>query len=87
MAPSSKLFTATYRSLCRLEQTEKDIKAETPTANIRLLVLDLGSFATVRVAADEVNSYPEPLDVLPFDTFTFSPGVLTARISITDPHQ
>ncbi|KDQ11789.1 hypothetical protein BOTBODRAFT_176980 [Botryobasidium botryosum FD-172 SS1] len=52
------------RSQEKLEQTERDIKAEVPNANIRLLILDLGSFATVRAAADEVLSYSEPLHVL-----------------------
>jgi len=52
------------RSRANLEQTEKDIKSETPGANLRLLILDLDSFAAVRKAADEVLAYPEPLHVL-----------------------
>jgi len=52
------------RSRAKLEQTEKDIKSETPSANIRILILDLDSLAAVRAAADEVLAYPEPLHVL-----------------------
>jgi len=51
-------------SKAKLGQTEKDIKSETPSANIRLLILDLDSFAAVRASADEVLTYPEPLHIL-----------------------
>ncbi|KAJ7039569.1 hypothetical protein C8F04DRAFT_1254850 [Mycena alexandri] len=37
---------------------------DVPTANIRLLTLDLASLAAVRTAAAEVNTYAEPLHVL-----------------------
>ncbi|KAJ6453147.1 hypothetical protein C8R45DRAFT_1193206 [Mycena sanguinolenta] len=48
----------------RLKLSEAAIKKETPSANIRRLVLDLSSLAAVRKAAAEVNAYPEPLHVL-----------------------
>ncbi|KAJ7677941.1 hypothetical protein DFH06DRAFT_562918 [Mycena polygramma] len=48
----------------RLKLAEEMIKNETPTANIRQLVLDLSSLAAVRKAAAEVNAYPEPLHAL-----------------------
>ncbi|KAF7348087.1 Short-chain dehydrogenase/reductase family protein [Mycena sanguinolenta] len=51
-----------YNSERRL--SEKAIKKETPSANIRRLILDLSSLAAVRKAAAEVNAYPEPLHVL-----------------------
>ncbi|KAK6983794.1 short-chain dehydrogenase/reductase family protein [Favolaschia claudopus] len=48
----------------RLKLTEEFIKKETPTANVRRLVLDLSSLSAVRKAAAEVNAYPEPIHVL-----------------------
>ncbi|KAK6987463.1 short-chain dehydrogenase/reductase family protein [Favolaschia claudopus] len=48
----------------RLKESENAIKAQVPTANIRRLVLDLASLSAVRTAADEVNSYSEPIHVL-----------------------
>ena len=47
----------------RLDQTASDIKAETPEANIRSLIIDLNSLESVRKAAAEVNAYEEPIDV------------------------
>ncbi|KAF7348073.1 Short-chain dehydrogenase/reductase family protein [Mycena sanguinolenta] len=48
----------------RLTLSEETIKKETPSANIRQLILDLSSLAAIRKAAAEVNAYPEPLHVL-----------------------
>lgn len=47
-----------------LDDTVQHIKKETPDANIRTLVLDLGSFKSIRKAAEEVNQYSENVDVL-----------------------
>ncbi|KAG2178831.1 hypothetical protein INT43_001677 [Umbelopsis isabellina] len=47
-----------------LDETAEKIKAETPNANLRSLVLDLASLESVRQAAKEVNAYSEPIDVL-----------------------
>jgi NAD(P)-dependent dehydrogenase (short-subunit alcohol dehydrogenase family) len=47
-----------------LDDTIQKIKEETPSANLRSLVLDLSSLESVRRAAAEVNAYPESLDVL-----------------------
>jgi len=58
------LIVIAGRNKAKLEQMEKDIKSETPGANIRILILDLESLAAVRAAADEVLLYPEPLHVL-----------------------
>jgi len=53
------------RSVQALDEAETQIKNETPDANIRKLVLDLGSLEQVKKAAEEVMSYPEPtIDVL-----------------------
>lgn len=48
----------------RIQETAEAIKKETPDANLRELVLDLGSQKSVRKAADEVLSYPDPVDAL-----------------------
>ncbi|KAJ7088739.1 hypothetical protein B0H15DRAFT_800711 [Mycena belliarum] len=48
----------------RLKLSEEAIKNEVPSANIRCLTLDLSSLAAVRLAAAEVNAYPEPLHIL-----------------------
>ncbi|KAJ7697993.1 hypothetical protein B0H17DRAFT_1196988 [Mycena rosella] len=48
----------------RLQLSKDAIKQELPSANIRCLTLDLSSLAAVRVAATEVNEYPEPIHVL-----------------------
>ncbi|KAF7299462.1 Short-chain dehydrogenase/reductase family protein [Mycena indigotica] len=48
----------------RLALSEEAIKKETPTANVRRLILDLSSLEAVRKAAAEVNAYAEPIHVL-----------------------
>ncbi|CAO3678944.1 unnamed protein product [Umbelopsis vinacea] len=47
-----------------LDDTIKKIKDETPSANLRSLILDLASLESVKKAAAEVNAYAEPIDVL-----------------------
>ncbi|KAG2177098.1 hypothetical protein INT43_007754 [Umbelopsis isabellina] len=47
-----------------LDDTVQNIKKEMPDAHIRTLVLDLGSFKSIRRAAEEVNHYSENVDVL-----------------------
>ncbi|KAI8576442.1 hypothetical protein K450DRAFT_256773 [Umbelopsis ramanniana AG] len=47
-----------------LDDAIEKIKAETPSANLRSLVIDLASLESVRHAAAEVNTYPEAIDVL-----------------------
>ncbi|KAJ7438024.1 hypothetical protein B0H11DRAFT_2254959 [Mycena galericulata] len=48
----------------RLKLSKEAIKKELPSANIRLLTLDLASLAAVRKAAAEVEAYEEPIHVL-----------------------
>ncbi|KAJ7767009.1 NAD-P-binding protein [Mycena maculata] len=48
----------------RLKLSEEAIKKDSPSANLRTLILDLSSLASVRKAATEVNAYPELLHVL-----------------------
>jgi len=64
IAKYAELVVIAGRSQEKLDQTVKNIKAETPSANIRTLVIDLNSFASVRKAAGEVNAYPESVNVL-----------------------
>ncbi|KAK7048930.1 short-chain dehydrogenase/reductase family protein [Favolaschia claudopus] len=75
----------------RLKLSEDAIKKDIPGANIRPLVLDLCSLASVRKAAAEVNAYPEPIHVLihnaahgggPFETTVdgFESQMATAHI-------
>ncbi|KAF7362765.1 Short-chain dehydrogenase/reductase family protein [Mycena venus] len=64
IAKHAKLVVITGHSEERLKLAEEAIKADVPTANIRRLIVDLGSFASVRQAAAEVNSLPDPLHVL-----------------------
>jgi NAD(P)-dependent dehydrogenase (short-subunit alcohol dehydrogenase family) len=47
-----------------LDYAIQKIKAETPSANLRSLLLDLASLESVRHAAAEVNAYSEDIDVL-----------------------
>ncbi|KAJ7676852.1 hypothetical protein DFH06DRAFT_1317462 [Mycena polygramma] len=64
IAKHANLVIITGYSVKRLKISEDAIKKEMPSANIRGLQLDLSSLAAVRVAAAEVNAYPEPLHVL-----------------------
>jgi NAD(P)-dependent dehydrogenase (short-subunit alcohol dehydrogenase family) len=47
-----------------LDDAIQKIQAETPSANLRSLLLDLASLESVRHAAAEVNAYSEAIDVL-----------------------
>ncbi|KAF7318605.1 Short-chain dehydrogenase/reductase family protein [Mycena chlorophos] len=64
LAKYAGLLIITGYSQERLKLSESAIKAETPSANIRILTLDLNSLAATRSAAAEVLAYPEPLHVL-----------------------
>ncbi|KAL9030778.1 MAG: hypothetical protein Q9196_001128 [Gyalolechia fulgens] len=61
---SPKLLILAGRNTSKCEETAKAIRSESPNTPTRVLELDLGSLAQVRKAAAEVNSYPEPIDVL-----------------------
>ncbi|KAH8551428.1 short-chain dehydrogenase [Umbelopsis sp. PMI_123] len=47
-----------------LDDTIQKIKAETPSASVRALIIDLASLESVKKAAADVNAYPEAIDVL-----------------------
>lgn len=59
-----KLVIVAGRREEALDDTIQKIKAETPNANLRPLIIDLGSFQSVRAAAKEINAYVDPIDVL-----------------------
>ncbi|KAK7049131.1 short-chain dehydrogenase/reductase family protein [Favolaschia claudopus] len=64
IAKYANLVIITGYNAERLKLSEDAIKKSVPSANIRPLILDLCSLASVRNAAAEVNAYPEPLHVL-----------------------
>nr|GAT56414.1 short-chain dehydrogenase/reductase family protein [Mycena chlorophos] len=64
IAPYANLVVITGYNAERLSLSEKTLRTEFPSANIRTLTLDLSSLASVRKAAAEVNAYSEPLHVL-----------------------
>ena len=47
----------------RLDEARAAISAETPSAKLRTVVVDLASFASIRSAAASVRSYSENIDV------------------------
>ncbi|KAJ7491440.1 hypothetical protein B0H11DRAFT_2009078 [Mycena galericulata] len=64
IAKYANLLIITGYNLERLKLSEEAIKKELPSANIRLLTLDLASLAAVRKAAAEVEAYEDPIHVL-----------------------
>ncbi|KAJ7744263.1 hypothetical protein DFH07DRAFT_978606 [Mycena maculata] len=64
IAKHANLVVITGYNAERLKLSEDAIKKEVPAANVRRLILDLSSLASVRNAAQEVNAYSEPLHVL-----------------------
>ncbi|KAJ7152343.1 hypothetical protein C8R46DRAFT_1302590 [Mycena filopes] len=81
----SSLFTA---HTAGLKLSEAAIKNAVPHANIRRLVLNLSSLASVRKAAQEFNASPEPLHVLinnaaaPFVDFTLTEDGLETQFAV-----
>ncbi|KAF7338948.1 Short-chain dehydrogenase/reductase family protein [Mycena venus] len=64
IAKYAKLVVITGYNEERLKLSEDAIKKDVPNANIHCLILDLTSFASIRKAAEIVNTNPEPLHVL-----------------------
>ncbi|KAJ7148722.1 short-chain dehydrogenase [Mycena crocata] len=64
IAKYANLVIITGYNAERLKLSEDALKQEVPGANIRPLVLDLASLASVRSAAAEVNAYEEEIHVL-----------------------
>lgn len=61
---SPKLVILAGRDVSKVETTANKVKEINSTVGTRILELDTASFASVRKAADEVNKYPEGIDVL-----------------------
>ncbi|KAF7302645.1 Short-chain dehydrogenase/reductase family protein [Mycena chlorophos] len=82
------LVVITGRSSSKLKESEEALQAEFPQANVRPLVLDLASRASVRKAAAEVNAYAEPLHILinnaiaPIGPFVLNEDNLESQFSL-----
>ncbi|KAK6359977.1 hypothetical protein TWF696_001098 [Orbilia brochopaga] len=63
-AQQPNLITVTGRSPEKINESIAKAKAEYPDVNVRSLILDLSSIASVRKAAAEFLATPEPLDIL-----------------------
>ena len=59
-----ELLILAGRSLSKLQATDAALRSASPSVRTRLLELDLSSQKQVRKAAEEVNSYVEPIDRL-----------------------
>lgn len=64
LARDASLIVIAGRNQSKIARVKQDVLAETPTANIRSVIIDLASFASVRRAAAEVNAYEEPIHIL-----------------------
>ncbi|KAJ5735422.1 uncharacterized protein N7483_000547 [Penicillium malachiteum] len=72
------LLVLAGRNMRTLQELDEKIKSETPSAPTRLLLLDLSSQESVRRAAEEVNAYPETLDII-----INSAGVMASPYTLT----
>ncbi|KAJ5088100.1 short-chain dehydrogenase [Penicillium angulare] len=72
------LLVLAGRNSQTLQELDRKIKQETPNIQTRLLVIDLSSQENIRKAAEEVNSYPETLEIL-----INSAGVMASPFSFT----
>ncbi|KAJ6260752.1 hypothetical protein Dda_4981 [Drechslerella dactyloides] len=63
-AQQPNLITVTGRSSEKVNESIAKAKAAYPDANIKPLIMDLSSMASVRKAAAEFLATPEPLDIL-----------------------
>ncbi|KAJ7046448.1 hypothetical protein C8F04DRAFT_345328 [Mycena alexandri] len=87
IAKHANLVIITGYNAERLKLSEEAIKKEFPGANVRPLLVDLSSFASVRKAAAEVNSWSEPLHVVIHNaatvigTFKLTPEKLESQMA------
>ncbi|KAJ6450080.1 hypothetical protein C8R45DRAFT_1224221 [Mycena sanguinolenta] len=87
IAKHANLVIITGHNEERLKLSEESLQKEVPSANIRRLILDLSSLASVRKAAAEVNNYPEPIHLLinnaaaPMAAFKLTPDGLENQIA------
>ena len=64
LAKAGARVTLAGRSEDKTRAAMAEITAETPSADLKFLQLDLGDFASIRKAADDFLGRDEPLDVL-----------------------
>jgi NAD(P)-dependent dehydrogenase (short-subunit alcohol dehydrogenase family) len=69
------------RSSSKLDESLEAIKKDAPEAHIRNLLLDLGSFANVRKAAEEVNGWS---DVPSIDVLIANAAVMACPWQVTE---
>ncbi|KAH6885734.1 hypothetical protein B0T10DRAFT_608183 [Thelonectria olida] len=79
-AASPRLLILAGRSAAKLEQTTQSIVAAHPGTQTRSLVVDLSSLASVRRAAEEVNSWA---DVPNIDVVVNNAGVMGVDFALT----
>ncbi|KAF7332390.1 Short-chain dehydrogenase/reductase family protein [Mycena kentingensis (nom. inval.)] len=77
VAQYANLVIITGYNAARLRISEEEINKEFPNANIRTLILDLASLASIRKAAAEVNAYIELLHVIVHNAATMCTYRLT----------
>ncbi|KAK7062402.1 short-chain dehydrogenase/reductase family protein [Favolaschia claudopus] len=85
LAKYAGLVIITGYNTDRLNLSAEAIKKETPSANIRQLVLDLSSLTAVRKAAAEVNAYPEPLHVIIHNAAASGSATLNPTVDGLEP--
>ncbi|KAJ7505836.1 NAD-P-binding protein [Mycena galericulata] len=64
LARHTNIVMITGHNSERLKLVVESVKREVPSADLRPILVDLSSLASVRQAATQVNSYSEPLHVL-----------------------
>ncbi|KAF7320489.1 hypothetical protein HMN09_00132400 [Mycena chlorophos] len=88
IAKYANLVVITGHNEERLKRAESALNASHPAATIRTLTLDLSSLSSVRTAAAEVLTYPEPIHVLvnnaaaPIAPFALTPDGLERQIAV-----
>jgi NAD(P)-dependent dehydrogenase (short-subunit alcohol dehydrogenase family) len=63
-AHDPSLIVLASRSQGNLDKVKEKLHAEAPGVEIRTVILDLSSQESVRKAAETINAYKEPIDVL-----------------------
>jgi NAD(P)-dependent dehydrogenase (short-subunit alcohol dehydrogenase family) len=64
-AHSPRLLILTGRTASKVEAVEKKINTSAPGVQVRIVLFDISSFASIAKAAEEINGYAEPsIDVV-----------------------
>ncbi|KAI0044170.1 NAD(P)-binding protein [Auriscalpium vulgare] len=64
LAPYAKTIILASRSQAKIDETIAEVKKETPSANLKSVILDLASLDSVRKAAADVNALGLPIHVI-----------------------